>query len=158
MQFPQYLTSDEVSTHWPSHSERPALHEKEQALLTHALVASGGGVQLTSHLPQWVTSLVRSKQASPQRWKSPAHTKSHFRSLQVGLALAGASHFLPQAPQFEVSLERLTQELSQSVVSSEQRRVQMPAEQVWSDRQAFGQLPQCAASEARSTQRPSQGV
>jgi len=78
--------------------------------------------------------------------------------MQKGLALAGAEQVRPHVPQFELSLERVTQEPLQLVVPVAQLRRQVPPEQVCPALQTFVQVPQCARSAWRLTQRPLHGV
>ena len=90
--------------------------------------------------------------------KPGSHTKPHADIVHEGLAFAGAEQVRAQAPQFELSLARLTQDPLQLVVPAVQLRRQALPEQLCDELHTVVQVPQCWRSEARLTQRPPHGV
>jgi hypothetical protein len=101
------------------------------------VVVPAGVVQLLPQAPQWVL-LVRMSVSQPllglpsQSRKPVAHTGTHTPAVQVLLVVPlGAAHMVPQAPQFELLVRRLTSHPSVTLVLQLRKLVlQLPMAQV----------------------------
>ena len=80
--------------------------------------------------------------AAPHLLKPAVQLKPQVPELQLGAPFAGASHTLPQTPQFDVSVCAVTQEPSQFVVPDGQDVVQAPPAHTWFAPHALPQPPQ----------------
>lgn len=124
-------------------------------LLAHVAVACGFVGQTLAHWPQLLGSVLVSAHAPPHSMNGDTQAKSQLPSAQVGVALAGGMHTVSQSPQWEVLVIRSTQEPSQACVVPPHAVLHLPAAHTSPAPQAVGQVPQCAVSEAKSTQAPS---
>lgn len=99
-------------------------------------------MQALAQSPQCAGSLERSTQASPHATSVPVQMKPQLPALQRGEPPFGAAQTREQAPQFELSFARSTQEPSQSVVPAEHRVTQSPSLHTCPLSQLVSQRPQ----------------
>lgn len=108
------------------------------------------------HAPQFWASILVSVQAPLHSMNGKVQAKSHTPTAQVAVALTGGMHTLPQAPQFDVLLDRSTQDPSQSMSVPGQPAAHLPAPQTCPPVHGLPQSPQLALSDITSTQAPLQ--
>ena len=111
---------------------------------------SGCG-QTLPQAPQLLGSLLVSTQPALHSMNGLRQAKSQVPPAQLGAAWGGALQIVPQAPQFDVLLARLTHEPAQLVVPFGQLSLQLPWLHTSPAPHRLMQEPQCSLSDNRST-------